>query len=152
MPPPAGLVTLRSVQHIEKDCRACRMGGHDRAVVQGRHLPPDRRAPPRITRVALIRHVRVADLVLTPKLSPQALDQLVVPPVVRGHTAALDKQDLPSTRHGDPPSHLRDDANRYHRWRESIPGEGKPCRMPRWASREQLPLTGLGGTPWLRKQ
>jgi len=89
------------------------MADHDRAVVQVRHLAPDRRAPPGITRVALVGHARVADLVPTPELSPQALDQLVVPHVVRARAAALDEQDLPSTCHGDPLSRFRDDPNRY---------------------------------------
>ena len=78
------------------------MAGHDRAVVQVRQLAPDRRAPPGITRVALAGHARVADLVPTPELSPQALDQLVIPLVVRARTAALDEQDLQSRCHGDP--------------------------------------------------
>src|SRR6266700_1444885 len=98
-------------ERIDEDCRAHRMAGHDRAVVQVRHLAPDRRAPPGITRVALVGHARVADLVPAPELSPQALDQLVVPLVVRARAAALDEQDLPGTCHGDPPSRLRDDPN-----------------------------------------
>src|SRR5437660_9008709 len=89
-------------ERVDEYGRAYRMAGHDRAVVQVRHLPPDRRAPPGITRVALVGHARVADLVPTPELSPQALDQLVIPLVVRARTAALDEQDLPSRCHGDP--------------------------------------------------
>src|SRR6266705_2695142 len=89
-------------ERMDEDCRACRMAGHDRAVVQVRHLAPDRCAPPGITRVALVGHARVADLVPAPELSPQALDQLVVPLVVRARAAALDEQDLPGTCHGDP--------------------------------------------------
>src|SRR5579859_5014404 len=89
-------------ERIDEDCRAYRMAGHNRAVVQAGHLAPDRRAPPGITRVTLSRHARVADLVLNPELSPQALDQLVVPLIVRARTAALDEQDLPSTCHRDP--------------------------------------------------
>src|SRR5712691_12088366 len=73
-------------ERIDEDCRAYRMARHDRAVVQVRHLAPDCRAPPGITRVALVGHARVADLVPTPELSPQALDQLVVPNVVRART------------------------------------------------------------------
>src|SRR5260370_41145164 len=89
-------------ERIDEDCRACRMAGHDRAVVQVRHLAPDRRAPPGITRVALVGHARVADLVPTPELSPPALDQLVIPLVMRARAAALDEQDLPGTCHGEP--------------------------------------------------
>src|SRR6266704_6588250 len=100
-------------ERIDEDRRAHRMAGHDGAVVQVRHLAPDRRAPPGITRVALVGHARVADLVPAPELSPQALDQLVVPLVVRARAAALDEQDLPGTCHGDPPSRLRDDLSRY---------------------------------------
>src|SRR5215469_4946245 len=100
-------------QRMEEDCRAYRMADHDRAVVQGRHLPANRRTPPGITRVALVRHARVADLVLTPESSPQTLDQLVVPLVVRARAAALDEQDLPGTSHGDPLPRLRDHSNRY---------------------------------------
>src|SRR5215471_999712 len=99
-------------ERVEEDRRAYRMAGHDRAVVQGRHLAPNCRAPTRITRVALVRHPRVADLVLAPELSPQALDQLVVPLVVRARAAALDEQDLPGPCHGDPLPRLRDDPNR----------------------------------------
>src|SRR5258708_31775508 len=49
-------------KRVDEDRRAYRMAGHDRAIVQVRHLTPDRRAPPGITRVALVRHARVADL------------------------------------------------------------------------------------------
>src|SRR6266567_8178959 len=100
-------------ERIDEDCRAHRMTGHDRAVVQVRHLTPDRRAPPGVTRVALLGHARVADLIPIPEPSPQAFDQLVVPYLVRARAAALDEQDLPSRCHGDPPSRLRDDPNRY---------------------------------------
>src|SRR6266705_3521731 len=102
-------------ERMDEDCRACRMAGHDRAVVQVRHLAPDRCAPPGITRVALVGHARVADLVPAP-------------------AAALDEQDLPGTCHGDPPSRLRDDPSRHPPPPESIPGGGKSGRRPRRAS------------------
>jgi hypothetical protein len=63
-----------------------------------------------------------------PELSPQALDQLVVPLVVRARAAALDEQDLPSTCHGDPLSRFRDDPNRYARWPDSLGGGAGPAR------------------------
>jgi hypothetical protein len=112
-------------ERMDKDCRAYRMAGHDRAVVQVRHLAPDRRAPPGIIRVALVGHARVADLVPAPELSPQALDQLVVPLVVRARTAALDEQDLPGTCRGDPPSRLRDDPSQYPPPPRAYPGGGR---------------------------
>jgi Uncharacterised protein family (UPF0158) len=111
-------------ERIDEDCRAHRMTGHDRAVVQVRHLTSDRRAPPGVSRVALVGHMRVADLVPSPELSPQAFDQLVVPFVVRAHAAALDEQDLPSNCHGDHPSHLRDDPIRYPPLAGVNPGGG----------------------------
>ena len=52
-------------QRSDQDGRARRMAGHDRTIIQGRQLPPDRRAPPGITRVALSRQARAADLVAT---------------------------------------------------------------------------------------
>ena len=42
----------------------------------------------------LVRHERVADFVFASKLSAQAVDQLVVPFVVRACAAALDEQNL----------------------------------------------------------
>src|SRR5215469_90352 len=89
------------------------MASHDRALVQVRHLAPDHRAPPGITRVVLLGHARISDLIPAPEFSPQALDQLDVPLVVRARAAALDEQDLPTTCHGDPPHPLGDDPNRY---------------------------------------
>ena len=52
-------------QRSDQDGRARRMAGHDRTIIQGRQLPPDRRAPPGITRVALSRQARAADLAAT---------------------------------------------------------------------------------------
>ena len=71
----------------------------DGAVVEGRHLLPDRRTPGRVARVVLVGHSRVADLVPVPELPPQAVDQLVVPLVVRAGAAALDEQDLTDFGH-----------------------------------------------------
>src|SRR5262249_51710551 len=82
------------------------MAGDDRAVVQGRHLTPNGRAPPGVARVVLVGHARVADLAPVSELPPQAVEQLVVPFVVRARAAALNEQDLPGSHHDDPPSHL----------------------------------------------
>src|SRR5438876_1074898 len=87
-----------------------------------------------MTRVALVGHAWIADLILSPELSPQALDQPVVPLVVRARAAAPDEQDLPSTCHGDPLHAFVTTRINTHRWPESIPGGGKSRRRPRRAS------------------
>ena len=75
------------------------MADNDRAVVGGRELVPDGRAPARVSGVVLVRQARVADFVPVPKLSAQAVDQSRVPVIVYARTAALDEQDLPGSWH-----------------------------------------------------
>ena len=48
-----------------------------------------------VTRVVLVGHARIAELVCLPELAAQAFDQLVIPFVMRTRATALNEQDLP---------------------------------------------------------
>jgi hypothetical protein len=78
------------------------MPHRDRARVQVRHLTSDRRAPLGITWVVLVGHTRVADLRAFPEHLPKALDQPVIPFVVRARASTLDKRDLTSPSYCSP--------------------------------------------------
>jgi len=79
--------------------RAHRATDDDGAVLQRRQRSSDGRSPRRITRVSLEWHPRVVDVVPVAERPRQAVDQLVVPVIVRPFAAALDEQDLPCVRH-----------------------------------------------------
>ena len=54
---------------------------------------------------------------------------------MHARAAALDEQDLPRTRHGDPLHAFATTRIDTHRWPESIPGAGNtslPARTPAW--------------------
>jgi hypothetical protein len=67
------------------------MAHHDRARVQVRRLTSDHRAPLGKAWVVLVGHTRVADLTPIPEHRPEALDQLVIPFIVRTRTSTLDE-------------------------------------------------------------
>src|SRR5262249_42768689 len=67
-----------------------------------RQLTPDGGAPPGVARVALVGHARVPNLVPVPEPPLEAVDELVIPLVVRARAAALDEQDLPGLCLDDP--------------------------------------------------
>src|SRR6185369_6095468 len=123
---------------------AYRMTDHDRAVVQIRHLTSKHRAPRGVTRVTLVGHPRIADLVLIAELSAQAFDEFVVPEVVYARAATLDEQDLPSSCHGDPPDVLATTRFDTHRWPESISVAGLASLKARTASPQRSQMPPLG--------
>src|SRR5437868_12433536 len=81
------------------------MADDHRALAQRIDLPPYRRLPFGITRIVLFGHARVAHLVSGAEITPEAIDQLVIPRVVDiVPTSALNEEDL---RHAGGRSALR---------------------------------------------
>src|SRR2546423_5449567 len=72
------------------------MADKNRVIVQCRKLLLECRLPCGVSRITFVRHPWVTDLEVGPKLAPQALDELVVPVVVRAGAPALDEQQLAS--------------------------------------------------------
>ena len=99
-------------ERVDEDRAANRMPDDDRAVVQRRQLLADRMAPRRVARIIFGGHPRVADLVPFPERAPEAVDQLVVPLVMRAFAGALDEQDLPRPGHDELGQGTRSEAGR----------------------------------------
>src|ERR1700752_5190761 len=70
------------------------MAHQDRAVTQRRELLPQSRLPARVIGIGFVGHVRVADFLIRPEFSLEALDEFVVPFVMRALAATLNEQHL----------------------------------------------------------
>src|SRR5882672_885042 len=70
------------------------MAHQDRAVTQRRELLLQSRLPARVVGIGFVGHARVADFVVRPEFSLKAVDELVVPFIMRALAAALNEQHL----------------------------------------------------------
>src|SRR4051812_15199363 len=98
--------------------------------------------PPRgILRILFARHSRIEDFIFLPKVPSQAVDELVVPFVMRALAAALNEHQLTSELHRIPPV-AREELNVPLSSRSGHDGVSKRDRltvMPERSTRARLP-------------
>jgi hypothetical protein len=101
-------VRRRLREGVDQNRSANRMAYQDGAIIEAGDLICERRSPDGIAGIRLLRHAEIPDLVVWPKFSPQAVDQLVVPAIMNPCASALNEQDLllhvlilPTLRYGN---------------------------------------------------
>jgi len=87
-------VRRRLREGVDQNCSANRVAYQYHAIIEACDLFRERRLPDGIAGIRLFRHARVPDIVVRPKFSPQAVDELVIPFIVSPRASALNEQDL----------------------------------------------------------
>src|SRR5438105_11293982 len=87
-------VRRRLREGVDQDRSANRVAYQYRAIIEAGNLFRERRLPRGIAGIRLLRHARVADIVVGPKFLPQAVDELVVPFIMSPCASALNEQHL----------------------------------------------------------
>src|SRR4026207_1767330 len=82
-------------ESVDQDRPADRVAHQNASIIKPAELFLESYLPARILGVGFVRHLRVADFIVRPELSPEVFDELVVPIVMRAFCAtALNEQHL----------------------------------------------------------